>query len=51
MRNTKFESDDITYGLLQQISTGDLIVYQAIDINYNNTDESKIEQIVNAFNH
>lgn len=49
--NTKFESDDITYGLLQQISTGDLIIYQPVDMAYNDSDKRKIQKIVDAFAH
>ena len=47
--NTKFESDDITYGLLQQISTGDLVIYQPVDMVYNDSDENKIKKIVDTF--
>ena len=47
--NTKFESDDITFGLLQQISTGDLVIYQPVDMVYNDSDENKIKKIVDTF--
>ena len=46
---SNFENDEITYGLLQQISTGDLIVYEPIAINYNDSDDTQIQKIADAF--
>ena len=48
-KNTNFENDDITYGLLQQISSGDLKIYKPIEIKYDDSDEVKVQKILNSF--
>ena len=47
---SNFENNEIMYGLLQQISLGDLKVYEPISINYNDSDDTQIQKIVDAFN-
>ena len=48
-KNTSFENDDITYGLLQQISSGDLKVYKPVEIKCDESDEVKVQKILNSF--
>lgn len=47
--NSKFDEDEITYGLLQQISTGDLKIYKPIEIKPNESKETQINKILNCF--
>ena len=44
-----FENDEITYGLLQQIS-GDLKEYKPIEMKYDESEEIKIQKILEVFN-
>ena len=43
-KNTSYENDDITYGLLQQISSGDLKVYKPVEIKCDESDEVKVQK-------
>ena len=49
LNNGSNDTDEITDGLLQQISSGDLKVYKPIDIGFNESDEEKIKKIANSF--
>ncbi len=46
---SKFDEDEITFGLLQQISTGDLKIYKPIEIKPNESKETQINKILNSF--
>ena len=48
-KNTSFENDDITYGLLQQISSGDSKVHKPVEIKCDESDEVKVQKILNSF--
>ena len=43
------DTDEITDGLLQQISSGDLKVYKPIEIGLNESNEETIKKIVDSF--
>ena len=49
LNNGSNDTDEITDGLLQQISSGDLKVYKPIEIGFNESDEEKIKKIANSF--
>ena len=46
---SKFDEDEITYGLLQQISTGDLKIYQPIEIKCSESQGTQINKILNSY--
>ena len=49
LNNGSNDTDEITDGLLQQISSVDLKVYKPIDTGFNESDEEKIKKIANSF--
>ena len=50
LNNQNIDNDEITDGLLQQISSGDLKVYKPIEIGSNSSNEEIIQKIVDYFN-
>ena len=49
LNNQNIDNDEITDGLLQQISSGDLKVYKPIEIDSNKSNEEIIKKIVDYF--
>ena len=49
LNNQNIDNDEITDGLLQQISSGDLKVYKPIEIDSNKSNEEIIQKIVDYF--